>query len=755
MRTFAHIAFSFAAACVLLVYVPAGEATAVICAVLIVLSVMLFILRKPLAKRLGVISLGFLLGFLWCCGYFALVYEPAVETACTEMTLSASVCDFPREAKYGYSVTVRAELSGRGIKTLLFLNADAPELQPGDRITLPVRLERSSVDLAADDLYYNAKGVFLAASQKGELTLSRPDKLPLRDWPAMMLGSVKRAIAELFPEKSVGFMTALLTGDKSLLPDADLSALKISGVSHVIAVSGMHVSFLLGFVLLGTKWRWRSALIGIPAVLLFAAVIGGMPGVMRAAIMYVFVLAAPLFGREADTPTALGAALMLMLLVNPWAAANVSLQLSFAATAGIFLFYGRLFTAFVRTSRMRALSSNCPKLAAGIRFFLRVLAASLSAQVFTIPLTAYWFGTISLISPVANLAIVPLVSVLFVVGLAASAVGLIIPAVGAVLAYPTALLTRLILGAAHLTAKVPYAQIGSMSVFVTAWLLFAYTVLILTLAFRPLRTRPLFPVCSVVLTLAASLLLSAFTYSGGSFSVTMLDVGQGQCIVITADGVTAVVDCGGSYDMLAAERCEQLLSNAGVARIDALILTHYDEDHAGDAAELLRRFPVAAVYLPTPRADDWLHDVIAETAEEEAAALCYVRRDTRLTFGESELVVFAPLGSESDNDAGLSVLFSQDEHDVLVTGDMNSDIENRLMLHTRLPDLEVLVAGHHGSKYSTGEALLRQTMPEIVLISVGENDYGHPAAETMARIKAIDAAIFRTDLHGTVTVGRQ
>ncbi len=754
MRTLAYIAFSFAAACALFVYVPAREFPAVACAALFALAVVLLILRKPLARRLGVIALGLAMGFAWCGGYFSVVYQPAVDAAGTETTLSASVCDFPRETKYGYSVTVRADLSGREVKTLLYLNADAPSLQPGDRISLPVRLERSSTDLEADDLYYNAKGVFLTASQKGELTLSRPDKLPLRDRPAMLLGAIKDKAAALFPENAVGFMTALLTGDKSLLSDADNSALKIAGVSHIIAVSGMHVSFLLSFVLFGTSGKRRSALIGIPTVLLFAALIGGTPGVMRAAVMYVFALAGPLFNREADTPTSLGAALMLMLLVNPWAIANVSLQLSFAATAGIFLFYGRLNKAMIGAKPIRELRSSRPKLAAVVRFFLRVLATTLSALVFTIPLSAYWFGTVSLIAPAANLIIVPLVSVLFVLGFAVVAVGAVLPAAGMVLAWPAAWLTRAVLGTAHLAAKVPYAQIGTMSVFVTAWLLFAYAVLILTLAFRPLRARPLLPVCLVVLTLAASLFLSALSFSGGSCSVTMLDVGQGQCIVITADGVTAVVDCGGSYGMLAAEQCEQLLANAGIARIDALILTHYDEDHAGSAAELMRRFSVASVYLPVPLEEDWLHDGIVETANAEESTLCYVRQDTLLTFGESELTVFAPLSNESDNDACLSVLFSHSDYDALITGDMNIETENRLLLHAQLPDLEVLAAGHHGSKYSTGAALLQMTTPEIVLISVGENKYGHPAAETLSRIESIDAAVYRTDLHGTVTVGR-
>ena len=133
------------------------------------------------------------------------------------------------------------------------------------------------------------------------------------------------------------------------------------------------------------------------------------------------------------------------------------------------------------------------------------------------------------------------------------------------------------------------------------------------------------------------------------------------------------------------------------------------------------------------------------------AGVFFVTEDIDLPGG---VTVFAPVSRGSDNRAGLSVLFSAGGLDALVTGDMDADLEARLLALHSLPDLEVLVAGHHGSKYSTGEALLAATAPEVVLISVGENHYGHPAGETLRRIADAGAEAFRTDQCGNITVRR-
>lgn len=150
--------------------------------------------------------------------------------------------------------------------------------------------------------------------------------------------------------------------------------------------------------------------------------------------------------------------------------------------------------------------------------------------------------------------------------------------------------------------------------------------------------------------------------------------------------------------------------------------------------------------------DDPLRREITALAEEKGIETLLLAEDADVTFGESALRIYAPLGSGGANEEGLSVLCTAGDFDGLITGDMNDTVEKRLIKYGSLPDLELLVAGHHGSKYATSEELLLGTRPELAVISVGYNTYGHPAPETLERLAAAGCAIYRTDWSGTVTI---
>ena len=124
--------------------------------------------------------------------------------------------------------------------------------------------------------------------------------------------------------------------------------------------------------------------------------------------------------------------------------------------------------------------------------------------------------------------------------------------------------------------------------------------------------------------------------------------------------------------------------------------------------------------------------------------------ETRIPLGKAQLTVYPAVGVGEGNDRGLAVLASLGDQDLLITGDMDAATERRLIAVYDLPDLEYLVAGHHGSRYSTSDDLLDALMPETVLISVGSNSYGHPAEETLRRLAEHGCTVYRTDLHGTI-----
>jgi competence protein ComEC len=254
-----------------------------------------------------------------------------------------------------------------------------------------------------------------------------------------------------------------------------------------------------------------------------------------------------------------------------------------------------------------------------------------------------------------------------------------------------------------------------------------------------------------VITLCLSAILTAQTAQRTGLTVTVLDVGQGQSILLNSKGTTALVDCGGTTDP--GDTAATHLQNMGKGSLDLLVLTHFHDDHAGGVPELLRRMEVKAMVLPNVEEDSPLRQEIEELAEFLEIPVYYVNETSTARLGQADLTFHPPLpGSENANERCLSMVCSYGDWDALITGDMPEEEERRLAARGVLPDCELLVAGHHGSSSSTGQFLLDTITPEMAVISVGYNTYGHPAQETLDRLAASNIQVYRTDRQGTVTV---
>ena len=207
-----------------------------------------------------------------------------------------------------------------------------------------------------------------------------------------------------------------------------------------------------------------------------------------------------------------------------------------------------------------------------------------------------------------------------------------------------------------------------------------------------------------------------------------------------------MVDCGGDSDEMAATEAAQLLISQGILRLDGFILTHYDSDHVGGAENLLEIVPTDKLYLPIGNEDNKYKDILEQKYKDR---IHWVKED--LYLDNANITIFPSEDMEESNESGLCILFQPENCDILITGDRSVSGERALLEHTTLPDLEILVAGHHGSSSSTSWELLNATRPEIVLISVGErNTYGHPAKDTLDRLDLFGCTVYRTDLEGTI-----
>jgi competence protein ComEC len=231
-----------------------------------------------------------------------------------------------------------------------------------------------------------------------------------------------------------------------------------------------------------------------------------------------------------------------------------------------------------------------------------------------------------------------------------------------------------------------------------------------------------------------------------------LDVGQGQCILLQSEGKTYLVDCGGDSDTWAADIAAKRLLSQGIHHLDGVILTHYDRDHAAGVSYLLSRVSAEIIYLPNCVDAD---GTVATIKASHSGDTFIVSEDTCINFGKAKISLIPSRTKLSDNESGVCVLFQTENCDILITGDRSIAGERELMRYFELPQLELLIVGHHGSKNSTGLSLLEKTSPQIAIISVGEdNSFGHPAQETLQRLLEAGCEIYRTDRDGTIIFRR-
>ncbi len=700
-------------------------------------------------RILAALTLSFSIGVLWFLAYDNLYLKDvrAFDGETRECVIEVS--DFSYPTSKGSAVTGWTKVEAKPYQVLVYLNTDST-YKPGDQISGKFYLSFTAKTNADEASYRRSEGIFLIASQRGEIASEVAKEIPIYGYPAMWRKGITDRIEELFPQDAAAFAKALLLGDRSGITYETSTAFKVSGISHIVAVSGLHVSILFSVVYLicGRK-RIPVFLIGLPSLILFAAVTGFSPSVTRACIMQALVLLAMLTDKEYDPPTALSFAALTMMVVNPMVVASISFQLSVGCMIGIFLFTPRIKNWLLESTPLKKIKGK--GLLSRLRnWFVTSISVSMGASVITAPLVAYHFGTISLVSLLTNLLIVWLISYIFygiIFACVISAANLLF---GKLAAWLVVLPIRIVLCTATQLSRIPLAAVYTESIYVVVWLVGVYVLLAIFLLMKKKSVWVFGSLCVIGLCVA---LCASWTEPWmTSCRVTMLDVGQGQCILLQSEGKSFLVDCGGDWDTDCADLAAETLLSQGIQRLDGLIVTHYDKDHAGGVSYLLTRISADHVYLPEIVDPYGISDQIRRSADLNACIS--VSDDLVLTYGKSKLTIFGPENYNLENESSLCILFQKENCDILITGDRSDFGEQLLLSRTELPELDLLIAGHHGSGKSTGEKLLSRTCPQYVFISVGENRYGHPAEELLQRLQQFGCCVYRTDQNGTIVFRR-
>ena len=752
MRVLATIGFSFSAGVFLAALLPwTGWQLYAAGGVLLLALAWLFAARKQKYFRRGLlILLPLAVSLAYFAGYDHLVRQPIEDRCGAASDFAATVCDWPQATERGARVTVELEGYHRA-RAVLYGEAELLAARPGDTVTGTAQWQ-SAAHFDSDDVtHFNARGVYALLYGREDVRLSAGDGDALRWLPQRAGKAFREKVAAIWDDPRVsGFLTAELTGDKSAMDDGDYLAMQETGLAHLFAVSGLHCAFLVTLLALLISRRQRLlCAVTIPLLLFYMVMVGMSPSVVRACIMQIFLLIAPLFRRGSDPLTSLAAALLVILLCNPFAAASVSLQLSFSATLGMVLLSPRLYKLLTGWYK-----GKCRPLRTALCFVAANLSATLSAVVFTAPLTAWYFRIFVLVAPLSSLLAVPAAGWSFMAAFVTVLLGFVWLPLASLLGWISWALVRYILWIANGMMSWRYHAVYFTNPYLIYWLLFLYAAFIGCAATPDGKRKYLLASALSVLTLTAAIWVNRQDYQYGVLTALTLDVGQGESVILTSGGETALVDCGSSNSYkdpggLAADT----LHSMGVRELSAVVVTHYHADHTNGLYEVLRRIPVQTIYLPDIEDEYGVRERLVSLAEEKGAQVTYVTKETADTLGDTVLTIYPPVQSGGDlNELGLTALASAGDFDLLITGDMSGSTEKKLVETYALPDIEVLVVSHHGSRYSSNIRFLKAVTPEAAVISVGDNNYGHPSEETLQRLLAVGADIWRTDQQGTIRI---
>lgn len=706
---------------------------------------LVLMLRFPKVRVAAMLLAGCVAGFCFQAGFEGLYLSTARAADEQTFDLSIFATDYSQPSQFGAYVVGRVELNGKQYKVMTYL-PERTALSPGDCVSGTFLLRSTLPGCAADSSINRGDGIFLKAYDRSPVSVQPCNRVPLRAIPARMGNYISGMLEAIFPQDVSAFAKALLLGRTEDLSYETDTALKVSGIRHVVAVSGLHVSILfsLVYVTFGRR-KWLTALVGMPLLFVFAAVAGFSPSIIRACIMMSLMILALLFERSYDPPTALSFAVLVMLLLNPWSFSDVSFQLSVGCMVGIFLFSDPIKRYLLDKKRLGRWKGLLGKIVGGA---CAGISISISASIVTAPLCAYYFGMVSLLGILTNLLTLWGISFIFYGIMLCCVVALFHAPLASALAWVFAWPIRYVLAIARIIASLPVAAVYTQSIYVVIWLIFSYLLLAVFLTAK--RKNPALLAVLSALMLSIALFASWMEPLEGECRITVLDVGQGQCILLQSEGKNFLVDCGGSHDETAADEAASLLLSQGIARLDGLIITHYDRDHAGGAMYLLSRVKADCLYLPNCADEDGL----AEGLYAYPGPVHTVDGDTLVTFGTTKITLIPSKSRLSNNESGMCVLYQTENCDILITGDRSAAGERELIESMTLPELEVLIVGHHGSKYSTSRELLIKTSPEYAIISVGENSYGHPTQEVLQRLRDFGCEILRTDQNGTIIIRR-
>jgi len=547
----------------------------------------------------------------------------------------------------------------------------------------------------------------------------------------------------LFSKDKAAFIKAILLGERKYLSYKQESLLRNAGASHLLAISGLHMGILIftfSFILFKLCSERRNALYLLSILtFIYIIMVGAAISIIRAALLALLFLWSDEFNREGDFLNIISLTLIVNLIIDPSALFSVSLQLSYILVLALF-YLTPLFNQFLPV------------------FF----AVSVSAQLSSLAVVAYYFNEYSFIALITNLWAIPLITILLpliffilifsFISLNLLKVPVLLVSLGLKILFAGLELMTSIQGKALIIAH-PKVIIVIFYYLLLFSLPYVYQKRYINLKARQYRIWRL--IVPVLLTIV---IISFFINpTSGNLEINYLAVGQGDGILIQfPDGKNMLLDTGppGSEGRNIEYSIISYLNYLGIRSLDYLMISHFDADHAGGLSHLLQRKNVKSIMIPPYLQKTDLHYQLAAEIDKDSK-VNFLTAGMSFKIADCYFKILNPAPdniSEDRNENSIVFLLKYKKRNFLFTGDLSKDGEAKIIKKYNLPEIDILKVGHHGSKSSSGKIMLSQLKPKLAIISVGRNNFGHPAREVINRFNKLKIKYLRTDQQGMIKI---
>lgn len=651
-----------------------------------------------------------------------------------------------QEKEYKKVCTAKIVRNNKKILINIKMSQDIPSIKYGD--SLYIEGEFKKPEEARNYKGYNYKQYLKTKKIIGTVELEKAKILKSSNGSFIhnIQKYIKDTINGTLTDEEGNLLLAILLGDKDKLSEDIQESFKTSNLSHMLAVSGAHVSYII----LGLTYVLQNSIIGkkngkivcIFFLLVFMAITNFTPSVTRACIMAVLTLFSGIVYRKSDVYTNISVAALITLIFNPYSLLDLGFQLSYGGTIGIIIFI----------KRIQEKKSNSKV----VNYIKQMALVSIYANIIIIPIMMYHFNTVSLTFIISNIMASPILGIIVINGFLFIITSITVKPLTRLIAIFIKPILSILIKISQICSKLPFSNI----LVVTPYMfnVISYYAIILYCIKSKKNNKCKIIICLLIVLILINFIIYIFPQK---LRIFFIDVGQGDStLIITPDKKTVLIDGGGSDSFDVGEKVLlPYLLDRRILKVDYVLISHFDTDHCGGILTIMEKVKVKNIIISEQAEHSENYERFKKLMINKKIRLIEVKKGDKIKIGRySEFKILFPtsrlLSENPLNNNSIVAQFNYNNFKMLFTGDIEKLAEQQI-LKTEKAEIraDILKVAHHGSKTSSIPEFIKAVRPKIALIGVGKNNtFGHPNQQTIKNLENIKCRIYRTDLQGEIII---